>query len=150
MTAESIVRLKITLDDVKPQVLRRIEAPLTLRLARISSSRRHSAGPACARRRRRRNSSLSHDFRDGWEHSIKIERVFDAGVQYPRLIEAVGRCRARIVAALVGYLEFHERHAELTEWMNRTKSTSRRRPKSSRRSVPMSRSPLTGGLKTRT
>jgi hypothetical protein len=28
MTAESIARLKITLDDVKPRVLRRIEAPL--------------------------------------------------------------------------------------------------------------------------
>ena len=32
MTADTIARLKITLDDVKPTVLRRIEVPLTLRL----------------------------------------------------------------------------------------------------------------------
>jgi Plasmid pRiA4b ORF-3-like protein len=35
MSAASIARLKITLDDVKPAVLRRIEAPLTLRLDRL-------------------------------------------------------------------------------------------------------------------
>ena len=35
MTAESIARLKITLDDVKPLVLRRIEAPLAIRLDRL-------------------------------------------------------------------------------------------------------------------
>ena len=29
MSADSIARLKITLDDVKPAVLRRIEVPLT-------------------------------------------------------------------------------------------------------------------------
>jgi hypothetical protein len=30
MTSSSIARLKITLDDVKPAVLRRVEVPLTL------------------------------------------------------------------------------------------------------------------------
>ena len=35
MTANPIARLKITLDDVKPQVLRRIEAPLAIRLDRL-------------------------------------------------------------------------------------------------------------------
>ena len=35
MTADRIARLKITLDDVKPQVLRRIEVPLTIRLDRL-------------------------------------------------------------------------------------------------------------------
>lgn len=33
MTA--IARLKITLDDVKPQILRRIEVPVTIRLDRL-------------------------------------------------------------------------------------------------------------------
>jgi hypothetical protein len=37
MSAATIARLKITLDDVKPAVLRRIEAPLTF-AARLSSS----------------------------------------------------------------------------------------------------------------
>jgi hypothetical protein len=35
MSADTIARLKITLDDVKPAVLRRIEVPLTLRLDRL-------------------------------------------------------------------------------------------------------------------
>ncbi|MGZ9106385.1 MAG: IS1096 element passenger TnpR family protein, partial [Rhodoplanes sp.] len=35
-----------------------------------------------------------YDFGDGWEHTIKIERLGDPepGVTYPRLIEASGRC----------------------------------------------------------
>src|SRR3954447_14040405 len=35
MTSNSIARLKITLDDVKPAVLRRQEVPLTIRLDRL-------------------------------------------------------------------------------------------------------------------
>ena len=35
MTSTSIARLKITLDDVKPAVLRRVEVPLTIRLDRL-------------------------------------------------------------------------------------------------------------------
>ena len=67
-----------------------------------------------------------YDFGDGWEHTIKIERAFDAapGVQYPRLIEAVGRCPPEDCGGPYGYPEFleaiadpkHERHAELIEW----------------------------------
>jgi hypothetical protein len=63
-----------------------------------------------------------HDFGDGWEHTIKVERLIDPepGILYPCLIEAKGR-RPR---TLVGYAEFleaiadpkHERHRELKEW----------------------------------
>lgn len=35
MTADTIVRLKITLDDVEPAVMRRIEVPLAIRLDRL-------------------------------------------------------------------------------------------------------------------
>jgi hypothetical protein len=35
MTADAIARLTITLDDVRPQVLRRIEVPLAIRLDRL-------------------------------------------------------------------------------------------------------------------
>jgi hypothetical protein len=35
MTADSIARLKITLHDVEPPVMRRIEVPLTIRLDRL-------------------------------------------------------------------------------------------------------------------
>jgi hypothetical protein len=36
MTADTIARLKITLDDVKPTILRRIEVPFDIRLDRLT------------------------------------------------------------------------------------------------------------------
>ena len=35
MSADTIARLKITLDDVRPAVLRRIEVPFDIRLDRL-------------------------------------------------------------------------------------------------------------------
>jgi hypothetical protein len=35
MTADTIARLKITLNDVKPPVLRRVEVPFDIRLDRL-------------------------------------------------------------------------------------------------------------------
>ena len=35
MSTDAIVRLKVTLDDVKPAVMRRLEVPLNLRLDRL-------------------------------------------------------------------------------------------------------------------
>src|SRR4051794_19171223 len=67
-----------------------------------------------------------YDFGDGWEHSVRIERVTEAepGTTYPRLIEAAGRCPPEDVGGPWGYREFlaaiadpnHERHAEFVEW----------------------------------
>ena len=66
-----------------------------------------------------------YDFGDGWEHSIKIERLLDPqpGILYPRLVEASGRCPPEDVGGPWGYAEFldvirdptHKRHAELKE-----------------------------------
>jgi hypothetical protein len=68
-----------------------------------------------------------YDFGDGWEHTIKIERLIDPlpGIIYPRLIEAAGRCPPEDVGGPWGYAEFleairdpdHERHAEFKEWI---------------------------------
>jgi hypothetical protein len=67
-----------------------------------------------------------YDFGDGWEHTIKIERVMapEPDVAYPRLIEAVGRCPPEDVGGPWGYDEFiqalndpdHERHDEMRQW----------------------------------
>jgi hypothetical protein len=67
-----------------------------------------------------------YDFGDGWEHTIRIERVAAAlpGASYPRLIEASGRCPPEDIGGPPGYEEFlaairnpgDERHAEITEW----------------------------------
>jgi len=68
-----------------------------------------------------------YDFGDGWEHTIKVERLADPapGALYPRLIEVSGRCPLEDCGGPWGYAEMleaiadpkHERHAELTEWI---------------------------------
>lgn len=161
MTADSIARLKITLDHVKPTVLRRIEVPLGIRLDRLhlviqvamgwTDSHLYEiragdvgwgipdpnwgGGSLDARKARLvdvlediavKTLKYLYDFGDGWEHTIKIERVGPAerDATYPRLSEATGRCPPEDVGGPPGYQEFieaiadpqHERHAEMQKW----------------------------------
>ena len=68
-----------------------------------------------------------YDFGDGWEHSVRIERITDAvpGIVYPRLIEAAGRCPPEDVGGPWGYREFldaiatprHKEQAETLQWI---------------------------------
>jgi len=162
MTVDAIVRLEITLDDARPQVIRRIEVPLAIRLDRLhlvlqaalgwTNSHLYelraqhvgwgvpdpdwSDGPLDARKARladvledigARTLHYLYDFGDGWEHTIRIERVGPAipGILYPRLLDAIGRCPPEDVGGIPGYDVFlaaladpeHERHAELAEWI---------------------------------
>ncbi len=71
-----------------------------------------------------------YDFGDGWEHTVKIERIAEAlpGFSYPVLLDAIGRCPPEDVGGPPGYEELlnalvnpkHERHAEMTEWLGAT------------------------------
>ncbi len=68
-----------------------------------------------------------YDFGDGWEHTIKIERLTEPepGVLYPRLTDVTGRCPPEDIGGPWGYAELlvaiedpkHERHAEFKEWI---------------------------------
>ena len=164
MTAKiDIARLKFALDDVKPQVMRHIEVPLSIRLDRLHAALQVAIGwtnshlwefraggsgwgvpdpdagfgdePHDAKKATlfgvledtgARSIGHLYDFGDGWEHTIKIERIVDAepGALYPRLIDAVGRCPPEDISGPWGYTEFleaiadpaRERHAEITEW----------------------------------
>ena len=162
MSADTIARLKITLDDVKPAVLRRIEVPFNIRLDRLHLAiqaamgwtnthlyeirardvgwgipdRDWGDGPLDARKANlgdvledvgTKTLRYLYDFGDGWEHTIKVERLIDPepGVLYPRLIEASGRCPPEDIGGPWGYAEFleaignpkHERHDEFKEWL---------------------------------
>jgi pRiA4b ORF-3-like protein len=74
-----------------------------------------------------RSLKYLYDFGDGWEHSVRIERITDAlpGIAYPRLIEATGRCPPEDVGGPSGYREFlgaianpnHQEHAETLQWI---------------------------------
>jgi len=164
MTIDAVARLKITLDDVKPVVLRRIEVPLALRLDRLhhvlqivigwTDSHLYEFrvrgigfgipdpdwdfrdGPIDARKTTllaaiedtgAKSFKYLYDFGDGWEHSIKIEKIQPAapGLTYPRLLDAAGRCPPEDVGGHWGYQEMlealadpvHERHAEMLDWL---------------------------------
>jgi hypothetical protein len=162
MTAASIARLRIKLDDVEPAVVRWVEVPLTIRLDRLhlmlqaamgwTNSHLYEIrardvgwgrpdplfgdGPLDASKARlievledvgARSLKYLYDFGDGWEHSIRIERITDAvpGMAYPRLIEAAGRCPPEDVGGPCGYRNFldaiadpnHQEHAERLEWI---------------------------------
>ena len=162
MTAARIAHLKITLDDVKPAVLRRIEVPLSIRLDRLhlvlqaalgwTNSHLYEFrardtgwgvpdpdfgdGPLDARKARLldvledmgvRSLKYLYDFGDGWEHTVRIQRVTEpvSGIAYPRLVEAAGQCPPEDVGGPPGYAEFletladpdHEQHAENLQWV---------------------------------
>lgn len=162
MIGTPIARLKITLDDVEPTVLRRLEVPFSIRLDRLHLTLQTAlgwtnshlyeirvrdigwgipdpdwgGGPLDARKATlarivedtgAKTLRYLYDFGDGWQHTIKIERLTDPlhGIVYPRLIEASGRCPPEDVGGPWGYDEFlqatedktHERHSELREWI---------------------------------
>jgi hypothetical protein len=74
-----------------------------------------------------RSLKYLYDFGDGWEHTVRIERITEAvpGIAYPRLTEATGRCPPEDVGGPGGYGEFleaiadpdHEQHAETLTWI---------------------------------
>jgi Plasmid pRiA4b ORF-3-like protein len=74
-----------------------------------------------------RSLKYLYDFGDGWEHTVRIERITEPvdGVAYPRLIEASGHCPPEDVGGPWGYREFleavadpdHEQHAESVTWV---------------------------------
>jgi Plasmid pRiA4b ORF-3-like protein len=164
MNAATIACLKITLDDVKPVVLRRVEVPFDIRLDRLHLTIQAAMGWTNSHlyeirgggvgwstpdpdagwggdfmdaRKARLGDILEdigtktlkylYDFGDGWEHTIKIERLIDPepGMLYPRLIEAKGHCPPEDVGGPWGYGELlealadpsNERHGELKEWL---------------------------------
>ena len=67
-----------------------------------------------------------YDFGDDWDHSIRIERVYEAapGMTYPRLLKATGACPPEDVGGAWGYEEFlealtdpdHEQHEDMVHW----------------------------------
>jgi hypothetical protein len=163
MTATSIVRLKITLDDVEPVVMRRLTVRFGIRLDRLHMVLQAAMGwtnshlwefraggtgwgprdpdgdfgdgPHDAAKATLlgvlsdvggKTIKYLYDFGDGWEHTIKIEKIFPdvPGLAQPFLLEANGRCPPEDIGGPSGYAEFleaiadpsHERYAEFVEW----------------------------------
>ena len=164
MSADTIARLKIILDDVEPTVLRRVDVSFDIRLDRLhltiqaamgwTNSHLYEiraggvgwstpypdadwAGDFIDARKARLGDILEdigtktlkylYDFGDGWEHTIKIERLVDPkpGMLYPSLIEAKGHCPPEDVGGPWGYSELlealddpsHQRRSEFKEWL---------------------------------
>ena len=130
MSADTIARLRITLVDVKPAVLRRVEVPFNIRLDRLhltiqaamgwTNSHLYEiradgvgwstpypdqdwAGDFLDARKARLGDVLEdvgtkmlkylYDFGDGWEHTIKVERLID-----PESLSALDRSQGPLPA----------------------------------------------------
>jgi Plasmid pRiA4b ORF-3-like protein len=156
-----IARLKITLDDVAPAVVRRIEVPFRIRLDRLHAVLQAAVGwtnshlwefrardvgwgipdpgwgdgpldaskatlAAVVKDTGAKRLTYLYDFGDGWEHTIRIERIGQAlpGELYPRLLDATGARPPEDIGGPPGYAEFlaaiadpqHERYAEFSEF----------------------------------
>lgn len=67
-----------------------------------------------------------YDFGDGWEHTVKIEKLApaDPTLSYPRLLDGHGRCPPEDVGGPPGYAALlevladpeHESHDEMLQW----------------------------------
>lgn len=164
-----IVRLNITLDNVKPTVMRRIEVPLAIILDTLHEiiqaimpwdnyhgysfylrmtevhwaipppdhldfgfDTRDATATTLADVLSEPNFKVlryTYDFGDDWHHTIKVGRRFSAELweEFPRLIDAKGRCPPEDVGGPWGYAEYleamsdpaHKRHAELLGWLGR-------------------------------
>jgi hypothetical protein len=67
-----------------------------------------------------------YDYRDKWDHVIRIERIGEPDPQalYPQLVAATGRCPPEDVGGPPGYAEFlvaiadptHEEHDHMLTW----------------------------------
>jgi hypothetical protein len=159
MTA-AVLRLKVTLNDVEPKVLRRIEVPADIKLDRVHLklqaalgwTNSHSFeirardvgcgqpspdwpdGPLDARKvtlidvledAGTKTLRYLYDYGDGWEHTIKVERMGTR--RTGRRLSASDRgvrTLSEDVGGPWGYGEMlealedpgHERHAETLEW----------------------------------
>jgi hypothetical protein len=157
----AIARLKITMDDIEPEVIRRIEVPLDIRLDRLHEVLQAAIGWTNSHLWELRvrdirwgtpdpdwpNSPLNakkstlldviedtgaktlhymYDFGDGWEHTIKTERISPAepDTLYPQLLDAKDACPPEDIGGAPGYYDFleaiadpgHENHAHYTEY----------------------------------
>lgn len=74
----------------------------------------------------RKTFKYLYDFGDGWEHSIKVEKI-EPGITnlgLPILVAATGRCPPEDVGGPPGYAEFldaladpeHEQHEDVIRW----------------------------------
>jgi hypothetical protein len=161
MPAAMVAVLKITLDDVAPQVMRRVVVPSNLRLDRLhlviqavmgwTNSHLYEIrigdvgwgepdpdgfydGPLDAKTAKlastladagRKTFKYIYDFGDGWDHTIKVEKIAPdiAGPTY-LLLDAVGRCPPEDCGGPPGYERLlktladpdDEEHDDLLVW----------------------------------
>lgn len=110
-----VARLKVTLSDVEPEVLRRFNVPLKIRLNRLHD------GPLPASKTSLLNviedtetKTIHYIYDFGDNHMIRVEKIDDAilGADYPRLFRAIGACPPEDVGGVPGYAEFLQARAD--------------------------------------
>jgi hypothetical protein len=133
--SDTVIRLKIELDDTHPPIWRAIEVPAAVSLenlhrvvqaamgwegehlfafqvGREQVANRVQLAELVARRIKRFN--YLYDMGDNWQHTLRIEKVLaaDPEVTYPRLIDGAGRCPPEDCGGIPGFYSFLEAIAD--------------------------------------
>ena len=129
--SDSVIRLKIELDDTDPPIWRTIEIPgaislkdlhrivqaamgwedehlFAFQVGREEVASRVRLADLAARRIKR--FGYLYDMGDNWQHTLRIEEVMSADpeVAYPRLVGGAGRCPPEDCGGIPGFYAFLE------------------------------------------
>lgn len=132
---DSVIRLKIELDDTDPPIWRRIEVPAAITLkdlhriiqaamgwdddhlfafqvGRQKASTRVQLDELAAQRIKR--IGYLYDMGDSWQHTLRLEKTIaaDPAVSYPRLVNGAGRCPPEDCGGIPGFYDFLEAIAD--------------------------------------
>ncbi|GAB4363539.1 MAG: plasmid pRiA4b ORF-3 family protein [Kiloniellaceae bacterium] len=133
--ADSVIRLKVDLDDTDPPIWRRIEVPAATTLKDLhriiqaamgwedahlfafeigrqkAPSRVQLAELAALRIKR---IGYLYDMGDNWQHTLRLEKTLaaDPAVSCPRLLEGAGRCPPEDCGGIPGFYAFLEAIAD--------------------------------------
>ena len=132
---DSVIRLKIELDDTDPPIWRRVEVPATITLkdlhriiqaamgwdddhlfafqiGRQSASSRVKLAELAAQRIKR--IDYLYDMGDSWQHTLRIEKKLaaDPAASYPRLVDGAGCCPPEDCGGIPGFYAFLEAIAD--------------------------------------
>lgn len=132
---DSVIRLKVELDDTDPPIWRRIEVPaattlkdlhriiqaamgwdddhlFAFQIGRQSAPSRVQLAELAAQRIKR--IGYLYDMGDSWQHTLRIEKKLaaDPAASYPRLVDGAGCCPPEDCGGISGFYAFLEAIAD--------------------------------------
>jgi len=125
-SSATIFHIKVTLHHINPPIWRRIQAPGDTKLGKLINGRNVRLDKIASQGD---TILYTYDFRDSWEHELKIEKVLppESGVRHPRCLEGQRACPPEDCGGPWGFenlLEVFndpndEEYEEMREWVGK-------------------------------